>query len=62
MDLESIDKACPEFHVKFRMLIDQGRLEDGDGKVVDFRKAGNIDYHHPRSFTLTCPLIETASF
>ena len=35
----SIEKACSEFIVKFRTIIDQGFLCDGDNKRVDFRSA-----------------------
>jgi len=37
--IDEIEKACREFITLFLQVLDDGRLTDGQGRVVDFRNA-----------------------
>lgn len=37
--IDEVEKACREFVTLFLQVLDDGRLTDGQGRVVDFRNA-----------------------
>ncbi|KAG5221908.1 heat shock protein [Salix suchowensis] len=54
--IDEIEKACREFVTLFLQVLDDGRLTDGQGRVVDFRNStrtlvmGAIQGHFPPEF------------
>lgn len=39
MLIHEVEKACREFQALFQQVLDNGKLTDGQGRLVDFRNA-----------------------